>query len=214
MTRSRPVVLPGERRIGADPAVSTVPLVPSEPKSRELSTAAYTILGLLSVQGPRTIYELKGFIEVSIGNFWPFPHSQMYAETKRLEQAGLIDVEAETGGRGRRTLRITPTGRAALDDWWAALETPPAEIRDTGLLKLFLADPADHAGIVALAEQQQAAHRRRLEEYERLSNVLGDERGPSFATLRMGLSYERASIEFWASIAADAGVGSSVEADG
>ncbi len=182
--------------------------MPSPSGRRQLSTAAYTILGLLARNGPSTTYDLKGLIEISIGYFWPFPHSQMYAEVKRLEAAEFIEVDAEVGGRGRRTLRITAAGEEALTTWWEEADDGVTEIRDAGLLKLFLADPADTAGIRALADEQEAAHAERLATYEKLQldiDGLGDPVPPSFATLRMGLTFERAAVSFWSAIAEEYG---------
>ena len=182
--------------------------MPSSPGRRQLSTAAYTILGLLARNGPSTTYDLKGLIEISIGYFWPFPHSQMYAEVKRLEAAELIEVDAEVGGRGRRTLRITQAGEEALTTWWEEADDGVTEIRDAGLLKLFLADPDDITGIRALADEQEAAHAERLSTYEELQREFaeaGQRLPPAFATLRMGLTFERAAVSFWSSIAAEYG---------
>ncbi len=175
---------------------------------RDHSTAAYAILGLLSVHGPHTIYDLKGLIEGSIGYFWTFPHSQMYAETKRLETAGLIRADAEAGGRGRRVLHVTDDGRRALEAWWRREDGGETEIRDLGLLKLFLADPADGAGVAELAARQAAAHAERLALYTDLADD-ATRAEPSmraaYRTVDLGLSYERAAVAFWRSVEADFG---------
>ena len=80
---------------------------------------------------------MKQLVASSIGYFWPFPHSQLYAEPHRLAEAGLLTEEAETGGRRRTTYRVTGRGRAALSAWLAQPTAEPTVIRDLGLLKLF-----------------------------------------------------------------------------
>ena len=110
---------------------------------------------------PATPYQLKQIAQVSIFHFWSVPHTQIYTECARLAEAGLLDEEREETGRRRRTYRLTPDGRKALEDWRADPETDMYELRDPGLLKLFCgADPT------SLARTQLEAHERRLAEYE------------------------------------------------
>ena len=39
---------------------------------------SYLVLGIVAVRGPSTSYDLKRFVQLTIGNFWPFPHTQLY----------------------------------------------------------------------------------------------------------------------------------------
>ena len=48
------------------------------------------------------------------GNFWPFPHTQLYAEPARLAEAGLLEEAREETGRRRRHYTITAAGRRRL----------------------------------------------------------------------------------------------------
>lgn len=172
-----------------------------------LSTAAYAILGLLELGGSQTTYELKRYIDGSIGYFWPFPHSQLYAETRRLEDHGLIRAEEEQHGRRRRNLHLTDQGKVALADWRSTIDHGSTEIRDIGLLRLFCADPDDTEGIAELASRQLALHVDKLAEYEDLESSFGDMKSPASYTLRLGLAYEQIAIEFWESVRADLGGG-------
>ena len=52
-----------------------------------LTPTSYVVLGLVSRMQPVTSYEMKRRVGISIGHFWPFPHSQLYAEPTRLVQA-------------------------------------------------------------------------------------------------------------------------------
>jgi DNA-binding MarR family transcriptional regulator len=84
-----------------------------------LTPTSYLVLGLLGAMGPSTSYDLKRAVNRSIGEFWSFPHSQLYAEPVRLAAAGLLVEEREEKGRRRRLWSITAAGRDALDAWLA-----------------------------------------------------------------------------------------------
>ena len=160
------------------------------------------VLGLLGVHGPSTPYDLKALISLSVGNFWSFPHSQVYAEAARLAQAGLADEERETEGRRRRSYTITPAGLAALRSW---LETPSdgdAEIRDLGLLKLFFGSMTTPEVVSAHAREVAERHRSQLAAYDELADSI-EEDATSFeqATLEFGRRWERMVSDFWTEIA-------------
>ena len=78
-----------------------------------LGPVSYVVLGLLDRDGPSTPYELKAAVGRGVAAFWPFPHSQIYAETQRLTGFGLLAEEREDVGRRRRTYRVTAAGRKA-----------------------------------------------------------------------------------------------------
>ena len=170
-----------------------------------LSVAAAAVLGLLEQNGSQTTYDLKRYIDNSIGYFWPFPHSQLYAETRRLEQLELIDTEEEPTGRRRTVLSLTDAGRHALAAWKADPVHVSTEIRDLGLLRLFLSDHDDPSRISELAAEQRLLHVDKLAEYEELAEMLGDEPIPSTYTLRLGIAFERLAIEFWDDVGNDFG---------
>lgn len=173
----------------------------------ELTDTSYLVLGLVAQEGPATSYDLKRLVQSSIGHFWSFPHSQLYAEPARLVEAGLLDAEQEPGGRRRRTYRITPAGRAALTAWLADPECGLREIRDRGLLKLFFAGEADPSDVAALARAQTVAHRERLAFYEHLDEDLSarPDRDPGSLSVRMGVYVEEAAVRFWTEIADELG---------
>ena len=75
-----------------------------------LSGTSYAVLGLVSVWGPCTPYDLKGAIETTVANFWPVPHTTFYVEPARLAEAGLLAVDQEDHGRRRKLYSITAAG--------------------------------------------------------------------------------------------------------
>ena len=167
---------------------------------RSLTPTSYLVLGLVARTGECTSYEMKGIVSNSIGYFWTFPHSQLYAEPARLVELGLLDEEQETTGRKRRTYRLTEEGRDALRHWLAEPTDEPTEIRDLAILKLFFGRQAKPAQLRELAVHAAAAHRRRLAEYEAIATIPGIEKHER-ATLELGLRFERNAIAYWEELA-------------
>ena len=155
-----------------------------------LTPTSYVVLGLVRDMGEATPYALKQAVTLGVGNFWTLQHAQLYSEPERLAKAGLLDEEVETTGRRRKTYRITAAGREALDAWLGEPETHFTELRDHGLLKLFLgADPH------ALAPAQLELHEAKLAEYEAcLALPMTD--GQRLA-LDSGIGHEREWVRFW-----------------
>ena len=164
-----------------------------------LTPTSYLVLGLVGREDACTSYDLKRMVSHSIGYFWTFPHSQLYAEPVRLVSLGLLSEEQEEAGRKRRVYRLTDAGRAALQAWLAEPTDEPTEIRDLATLKLFFGAQAAPDQVRALALQATAAHRRRLAEYEAIAerDIEVHER----ATLELGLNFERTAIAYWEKIA-------------
>ncbi len=164
----------------------------SEPR---LTPTSYVVLGLIAAIEPATPYDLKRLAAQSVNNFWTLPHTQLYAECARLAGHGLLDEQREPGGRRRRIYRMTSAGRQAFDAWREDSTPASWELRDTGLLKIFLgAEPA------ALAPTQLAAHRERLAEFEALREV--EMAAGMRLALEAGLGFERQYIRFWEAVAA------------
>jgi DNA-binding PadR family transcriptional regulator len=160
-----------------------------------LTDTSYAVLGLLDQAGPATPYQLKQIAQVSIFHFWAIPHTQIYAECSRLAEAGLLDEEREESGRRRRIYSLSAAGRTALDEWRSDPEAAFYELRDPGLLKLFLgADPK------ALAQTQIGRHERRLAEYEQLLEQDGMPEGVRLA-IEGGVGHQREYVRFWSRLA-------------
>jgi PadR family transcriptional regulator, regulatory protein AphA len=167
-----------------------------------LTATGFVILGLVALMGAATSYDLKRAAQGSIGNFWSFPHSQLYAEPQRLVARGLLAAEQEEGGRRRRVFRLTDAGRAALRAWLADPSTRPLELRDEGLLKLAFAGSASEQDLWALARAQQELHRGWAAHYDELATGLPPTGETRFAraTLEMGRRYRRLAVEFWRAV--------------
>jgi PadR family transcriptional regulator AphA len=162
-----------------------------------LTPTSAIVLGLLELIGEATPYELKQAVGITVGHFWTFQHAQLYTETERLAKAGLLREEREQSGRRRKHYSLTPEGREALARWRGEIHTEVPELRDLGMLKLFLG--ADQK---ALGEAQLGAHEAKLQEYYEIRKLdLGNEpRGP-WVALEAGIQYEKQMIRFWKGLA-------------
>jgi PadR family transcriptional regulator, regulatory protein AphA len=182
--------------------------------TERLTPTSYLVLGLLAREGGSTPYDLERHVEATLGNFWSFPHTLLYTEPARLALQGLVEETREATGRRRRIFTITPAGTSALTAWLDRPSGAPTELRDLGLLQLFFADLASDEARLHLAEQQLAIHRAKLLGYEAEQRIERGAEEPRRGqrtlehwrgeTLRMGLLYEGAAVDFWAGVAAKA----------
>jgi PadR family transcriptional regulator, regulatory protein AphA len=164
-----------------------------------LTPVSFIVLGLVRRFGAATPYQLKTAVGASVGNFWNVQHAQLYSEPQRLAGAGLLTEEREAGGRRRRTYRLTAAGEEAFAAWLASPPDGLGELREPGLLRLFLgADPP------VLAAGQVELHERKLAEYEALRAAHGEQmpEGPRLA-LEAGIAHQRVWVEFWSALARD-----------
>ncbi len=179
-----------------------------------LTPTSYLVLGLLAREGPSTPYDLERHVRATLGNFWSFPHTLLYTEPPRLAALGLVVETRETAGRRRRIFEINKAGTSALDGWLDRPSGASTELRDLGLLQLFFADLTTTEARLRLAEQQVSVHRAKLIGYQadlelerrpdsprRGQRTVEHWRGE---TLRMGLLYEAAAVDFWTDVAANA----------
>jgi len=170
-----------------------------------LTPVSYLVLGLIGRAGSATPYELKRWAGESIGNFWAFPHSQLYSEPARLAEAGLLEEQQEPAGRRRRIYSLTDDGLAALRRWLREPTVEPPQIRDLALLKLFFGQFLSPEEVAAHARVQGATHRARLAAFDALDAHLADHEPDRIAharaALRLGLLCEEAFVRFWSEIA-------------
>ncbi len=183
----------------------------------QLSSTSYLVLGLIAREGASTPYDLKRHVAATIGNFWSFPHALLYKEPPRLVELGLLTEEREESGRRRRLFSITLAGAEALEAWLERPSWEATELRDPGLLQLFFADQGSSDAQGDIAREQLPMHRTKLASYEAEDQLEQGSEGMSAEdltvkhwrgqTLRMGVLYERAAVEFWEGVAADVAAG-------
>lgn len=164
-----------------------------------LTPTSYVVLGMISMRGQSTSYDLKRAVENSVGYFWPFPHAQLYSEPKRLVELGLLEVHTEEDGRRRQTYSATASGLAALKTWLAEPTEEQLQVRDVAELKLFFAEFAEGDDVLSLAREQVEQHRERISVYEAMQERFHDREdiADRMVPLRLGLAMEYAALDFW-----------------
>ena len=170
-----------------------------------LGPTSYLVLGIVALRGPSTPYDLKRFVRLTVGNFWPFPHTQLYTEPARLAEAGLLEETREETGRRRRHYTITTAGQQRLSEWLSEPVSSPTEYRDLGLLKLFFAELAQPGDVIALAHEQAAAQRAQQAGYETTVARFGNrpdrpELASRVRSAELGVRLARTAAEFWEEI--------------
>ena len=123
--------------------------------SRQLTTTSYAILGLLAVR-PWATYEMAKQLQRSLHFFWPRAESNLYAEPKRLVEAGLAEAREEWNGDRKRTVySITEEGRDALREW---LASPPApqRLESEAYLRILYGNSGTKADLIAALERLEA----------------------------------------------------------
>jgi PadR family transcriptional regulator, regulatory protein AphA len=138
-----------------------------------------------------------------VGYFWQESYGQLYPTLRKLDAAGLIELEAENpDGRGKKVYRITEEGRAALRKW---LEEPPAPqpVRNELLLKLFLGFNASDEALERHLEETLDHFLQLGETYDRIARELDAKAEPTredvlgHLTVDFGIHRVRAGAE-WA----------------
>jgi PadR family transcriptional regulator AphA len=163
-----------------------------------LSPPSYIVLGLIAAAGEATPYDLKNMIAGSVGHFWSVQHAQIYSETARLTESGLLTERREKDGRRRRFYSLTTEGARAFRHWLEAPTGELFELRDLGLLKLYFgADPQP------FAEIRLPIHERKLAEHEERIEVYGPELPDGVRlAIEAGIGHEREWVRYWSALAA------------
>ncbi len=167
----------------------------------QLTPTSYIVLGLLDRAGVATPYELNHLADLSVGNFWSLPRSQLYAEPARLARAGYLSEEQEQSGRRRKRYALTGRGSDALRSWTEEPTYEYPELRDPSLLKVFFgADPQ------AMAEAQLSTLRPLLARFEEMrAKDTGEGPNGPRQTLQVGIDHVETSIRAWERIANECG---------
>ncbi len=129
---------------------------------------APSLLGLLSLK-PMSGYDMKKFVDETIGYFWNESYGQIYPMLSRLSRQGLVKsrVQRGKGTPDRKVFSLAAKGRKYLRNWLAAAPryAPP---RNELLLKLFFGRIAARADIARHVQEFRQNHARLLLEYARV----------------------------------------------
>ena len=120
----------------------------SSPVARRLTTTSYAILGLLAIK-PWSTYELTKQMRRTFSHIWPRAESNVYAEPKRLVEAGLARAETQSVGRRPRTLYlITDEGLRALGQW-VGTSSGPSHYESETLVKVLFGNHGSRDELLA-----------------------------------------------------------------
>jgi DNA-binding PadR family transcriptional regulator len=148
------------------------------------------LLGLLHA-GPRHGYDLFQEYDRELGRVWHVGQSQLYAQLKHLEEAGLVlvRVEEQPSRPARKVYRLTPQGQAAFEEWVHQPTPYLRRIRVEFLARLYFFRRLSLDGLDALVAQQKAVCRDQIDRFDQL---MADSEDP-FA--RLVLEFRRGQLE-------------------
>lgn len=95
----------------------------------------HALLAVLTAE-PMTGYDLIRYFDGTVEFVWHAPHSQIYPELRRMEQAGLVEVQVVPRGERaeKRVYSITEAGFRELRSWLADV-SPYQQERDLSRLR-------------------------------------------------------------------------------
>jgi DNA-binding PadR family transcriptional regulator len=120
-------------------------------------TIRHALLALLS-EGPKYGLQLRQEFETRTGEIWPLNVGQVYSTLQRLERDSLVESDGDETPGAQKAFRITPAGRAELDEW---LRSPPSTVappRDELVIKVLISLEVPGVDVHEVVQ----AHRRRL----------------------------------------------------
>lgn len=136
----------------------------------ESISAQPVLLGLLMSQ-PRHGYELYGQFRRKLGPVWHIGLSQLYAQLRQLEQAGLIvaHTEAQPTRPPRKVYSLTSEGRAAFLEWLRQPTPYLRHMRMELLARIYFFQSLSLPGLEELVAAQKAVCRQQADHYARLA---------------------------------------------
>jgi DNA-binding PadR family transcriptional regulator len=183
-----------------------------------MNTLGYALLSLLTHK-PRTGYQLARLMQAPIGYMWTAQHSQIYPQLSELEQSGLIRFQASAGRgpRDNKLYTLTPAGRAALRRWVDSPLTPRPNKSELMLrVRCLWMISAKRAQAFIDGVRLEVEHRLATLKAEELEFDPHDVLDPAsrefsaYATLRWGLAYEQAMLNWCDWLLASLAEGASV----
>ena len=127
------------------------------PRQKEPLTYEHALLGFL-IDKPLHTYALHQLmLQSPLGQVWHIKQSALYAMISRLSDDAYITVSTDKNdARGKRSLTITPEGRAHFVQWCATPVLHPRDIRIEFLAKLYFTTRCFPTQIPHLLTQQHA----------------------------------------------------------
>ncbi len=148
------------------------------------------LLGLLMAR-PRHGYELCKEFNRTLGQVWRLGLSQLYAQLKQLEDAGLVAAQEEPqpSRPPRKVYHLTPEGREVFLEW---LQQPTPYLRQMRvdlMARLYFFRELGLPGLPELIARQKEVCRAQIERFERLAAEADDD------FRRLVLEFRRGQVE-------------------
>jgi DNA-binding PadR family transcriptional regulator len=166
---------------------------------------AHVILGLLLI-APQSFYSLvKGF-EAGVAFFYSASPGSIKRALDSLLARGLIEVAStETGGRGKKTYRVTEAGRQEFQAWMTG-ELGGSDLESAALSRLYflgLMEPSERVPVLHRIEARIESDLTKFSQLdEQLDTVdvpeeFGDVAAHQRATLDYGIAYLRFALDWF-----------------
>jgi PadR family transcriptional regulator AphA len=150
--------------------------IESKSQDRSLTTTSYGVLAILSLRDHST-YDLIRQMKRSLHYMWPRAESNVYAEPKRLVDAGLVMAREEWSGKRRRTVySITATGRSVLANWLSA-PSSPERYESEALVKILFAENGTRDDLLAAIRSIRAGSRQVIQHFRAIADEYDTGRG-------------------------------------
>ena len=148
------------------------------------------LLGLL-LSEPKHGYELFQEFSRELGRVWQVGQSQLYAQLRQLEEAGLVSVrvEEQPSRPARKIYQLTPLGRTAFEDWVRQPTPYVRRIRVEFLARLYFFRRLGLDGLDALVARQKAVCRDQIARFDQLMA------GTNEPFARLVLEFRRGQLE-------------------
>lgn len=158
---------------------------------REDQTSPQPVLLGLLVSRPWHGYELYQEFDRELGRVWDLGLSNLYAQLKQLEEAGLVEVQMEPqpSRPARKVYHLTTEGRAVFLAWVQQPTPYLRHIRVEFLARLYFFQRLSLEGLDELVARQQSVCRQQIERFEQLAAGADD------AFRRCVLEFRRGQLE-------------------
>ena len=148
------------------------------------------LLGFL-MAAPKHGYELHQEFSRDLGQVWRVGLSQLYAQLKQMEEAGLVAArtEPQPSRPPRKVYHLTPTGRESFLEWVHRPTPHLRHIRLEFLARLYFFRRLALPGLDQLVTEQKALYRARVESLARDAAEADDD------FLRLVLEFRQGQFE-------------------
>lgn len=138
--------------------------------ARDSASPQPALLGLLMTE-PKHGYELHQEFSSNLGHVWRVGLSQLYAQLKQLEEAGLVaaQTEPQLNRPPRKVYHLTPEGRQVFTDWVHRPTPYLRQIRVAFLVRLYFYQQLSLPGLDQLVAKQKQVCQAQADRFDQLA---------------------------------------------